>query len=196
MAGCLGREPGPDLATSSFETLMPFAFSAAAALFLPGWLIQQPHGLLQPPGTDQAATYRRRCSEPGEALQQGEGTPRSEPGCPPGPPPSFPTAAGGSAGKGNAVCPAGCPVPRQQRGLRGSGPGRVGSVLGSVPHTTGSGSSARASACPQGAGGGAARHAITAATGAPLAASCGRPASRSASRSASRPARRGPRSPC
>uniref|UniRef100_A0A803VZ33 Exosome complex exonuclease RRP44 n=1 Tax=Ficedula albicollis TaxID=59894 RepID=A0A803VZ33_FICAL len=34
------------------------------------------------------ATYRRRCSEPGEALQQGEGTPRSEPGCPPGGPAS------------------------------------------------------------------------------------------------------------
>lgn len=142
-AGCPAGEPGPDLATSSFQTLMPFAFSAATALFLPGWLIQQPHGLLQPPGTDQAATYRRRCSEPGEALQQGERTPRSEPGCRPGPPPSFPTAAGGSAGKGNTVCPAGCPVNRQQRGLGAAALAWPGQSRG-LSHTPRAAAAARA----------------------------------------------------
>lgn len=75
-AGCLGGEPGPDLVTSSFQTSLAFAFSAAAALLLPGCLTHQPHGLLHPPGTDHGCYLQTALLRD----QRGEETPRSEPG--------------------------------------------------------------------------------------------------------------------
>lgn len=166
-----------------YPTLPAFTFSAAAtSLFLPGWLTQQPHGLLQQPGTDQGWYLQRALLR----ARQGEERPRSEPATaelPPGATTTttfLPHSSRGSAGKGDTVLSQDARSCGRQRAAaqavtrvtgrrRGRGQGR--DTPGVPPTPLGPRrprARARAPASPQRGGGGAARHAITAATGAPL----------------------------